>query len=245
MADALVLACGDAETALRATLTRLGPAAGAAVEIVGLARRPGRDAVDPLLAGLGGRRLVVAGTDADLGAVALRLLRTERLGSVLVGFVPTEATTTAGAPTVSAVAETFGLPARPDEALRLALHGEVDPVPLIRDDAGGVLVGLGVLRRLRGVVYCDDDRVLRGTTPRLEVSPDPGAGRDTSTGGLVVRVRGGNLFRRGRGESHGRAVQIGCAPNQPVSDGVEHGRPIRRWTWYRHTEDLRLVRGLF
>jgi hypothetical protein len=162
---------------------------------------------------------------------------------VAVGFVPASMVTASMA-TASAVAETFGLPARPEQALRLALHGEVEPVPLIRDDAGGVLVGRGVLRRLRGIVYCDDDRVLRGAAPRLEVSPDPDAGTDTSVGGLLVRVWSGRLLRRGIGESSGRAVQIGCSPNQPISDGIEHERPVRRWTWYRHTTNLRLIRGL-
>jgi hypothetical protein len=28
-----------------------------------------------------------------------------------------------------------------------------------------------------------------------------------------------------------------------VCDGVAHPRPVRRWTWYRHTADLRLVRA--
>jgi hypothetical protein len=42
----------------------------------------------------------------------------------------------------------------------------------------------------------------------------------------------------------GRAVQVGCLDAQVVSDGVAHPRPVTRWTWYRHTEPLRLVRGL-
>jgi hypothetical protein len=24
-------------------------------------------------------------------------------------------------------------------------------------------------------------------------------------------------------------------------DGVPHPRPVTRWTWYRHTEDLRAI----
>ena len=228
MVDALVVVCGGV----------VPPTPPQTVEVVSVPARPGRQDVDSLLDRIGGRRLVVTGTDADLAAVVLRLLRTERLDDVPVGFVP--ASTVAA----SAAAEVFGLPARPEQALRLALHGDIDPVPLIRDDAGGVLVGRGVLRRLRGVVYCDEERVLRGAAPRLEVSPDPDAGRDTSVGGLLVRVWNGRLFRRGIGESSGRAVQIGCVANQPVSDGIEHERPVRRWTWYRHTVNLRLVRGL-
>jgi hypothetical protein len=219
--DALVLACGDTPAGVE--------------DAVRVGRRPGKDEVDPLLDALDGRRLVVAGTDADLAAVALRLLRTERLGTVTVGVLPTPE---------SALAEAYGLPMAPDQALRLALQGDPDPVPLIRDDTGGVLVGRGLLVGLRGVAYCDDDRVLRGTAARLEVTPDPGASPDTSVNGLVVRVTSAGLFRRGVTESTGRAVQIGCAPTRPISDGVEHDRSVTRWTWYRHTEDLRLVRGL-
>lgn len=247
MVDALVVVCGDAvppalpravEVTARPSMevARTRPS----IEVVSVPAHPGKQDVDTLLDRIDGRRLIVTGTDADLAAVVLRLLRTERLDDVPVGFVPSGASAVA----TSAVAEVFGLPARPEQALRLALRGDVDPVPLIRDDAGGVLVGRGVLRGLRGVVYCDDDRVLRGTAPRLEVSPDPDAGPDTSVGGLLVRVWSGRLLRRRISESSGRAVQIGCSPNQPVSDGIQHERPVRRWTWYRHTANLRLVRGL-
>lgn len=243
MVDALVVVCGDAvppalpqavEVRTRSSIEVAPATAQPSIEVVPVPACPGRKDVDPLLERIGGRRLIVTGADADLAAVVLRLMRTERLDDVPVGFVP------AGA---SAVSELFGLPARPEQALRLALQGDVDLVPLIRDDAGGVLVGRGVLRSLRGIAYCDDDRVLRGVARRVEVSPDPYAGPDTSTGGLLVRVWGGRLFRRRIRESSGRAVQIGCSPNQPVSDGIEH-EPVRRWTWYRHTANLRLVRGL-
>ena len=36
----------------------------------------------------------------------------------------------------------------------------------------------------------------------------------------------------------GRAFEIGCDPATPVSDGVPHEREMKRWHWYRHTEDL-------
>jgi hypothetical protein len=222
MEHALVLACGESPTF-------------GAGEVVRLPAWPGAAQVDPLLAQLGDRRLVVIGTDPDLAAVVLRLLRTERLGAVTIGYVPVEDTP---------AARLYGLPWPPEQSLRLAVQGDVDPVPLIRDDAGGVLVGSGLLIRPRAVVYCDDKRVLRGTARYLEVAPDPGAGPDTAAGGLVVRVLGGKLFQLGRSETAGRAVQIGCTATYPYSDGVPHERPVRRWTWYRHTEDLRLVRGL-
>jgi hypothetical protein len=193
-----------------------------------LPARPGRAELDPLLAELTPSRLVLAGTDADLGAVVLRLLRTERLADIEVAYLPTSPD--------SVVAATWGMPTAPAAAAVLAQHGEPDRVPLIRDDAGGVLLGRGEVRPARGVIYCDDDLVLRGQANRLEVTP-------LAPVGVQVRaVRAGLLGRRVRA-SHGRAVQIGCLAATVLVDGVPHPRPVTRWTWYKHTEDLRLVRG--
>lgn len=194
--------------------------------ITNLPATPGKDDLAPVLRAVSGR-LVVIGTDADLAAVVLRLLRTDRLAGVPVGFVPRGRE--------SRVAEVWRLPSRPQDACRVALDGEVDPVPLVRDDTGGVLVGAGALRRVRGVAYCDDDRVLRGKANRIVVLPD-------AEYGLEVHITPGPL-RRAR-VARGRAFQLGCLPTVPVSDGVAHAREVSRWTWYRHTEDLRLARGL-
>jgi hypothetical protein len=191
---------------------------------------PGRTEIDPLLAALDGRRLAVCGTDADLAAVVLRLLRTERLDDVPVAYLP--------AGDYSAAAALWGLPTDPRRALDLALRGEPHRVPLVRDDAGGVLVGLGVLAPVRGAAYCDDEQVLRGQARRFAVTPDP-----TGGAGLVVRVVRRGLLGRVR-TAYGRAAALACLPTLPVCDGVPHPRPVSRWTWYRHTEDLRLVRGL-
>ncbi|MBO0839750.1 MAG: hypothetical protein J2O49_02885 [Sciscionella sp.] len=190
---------------------------------------PGKSDVDPLLAGLGDHRLVVYGTDADLAAVVLRLLRTQRLAGTVVGYVPVD--------TRSAVGRLWDLPTDNGKALDLALRGEPDRVPLIRDDHGGVLLGMGVLGPVRGVAYCDDTVVLRGHASRIEVTADMNAG-------LAVRViRRGVLTRRQR-TTTGRAMQIGGSSMRPQCDGVPHPRSVTKWTWYRHTDDLRLVRGL-
>jgi hypothetical protein len=191
-----------------------------------VSQRPGRGELDPLLAGA--TRVAVAGTDADLAAVALRLLRTERLGAVEVAYLPVDPE--------SAVARAWGVPTSAAAASALAVHGEVDRVPLVRDDAGGVLLGRGELQPLRGVVYCDAELVLRGQAGRLVVTPLAPVGVD-------VRVTGIGLRRRVRAAA-GRAVQVGCLAATVVSDGVAHPRPVTRWTWYRHTEDLRMVRGV-
>jgi hypothetical protein len=198
------------------------------VRVVRVPAAPGKADVDPLLGE--SDHLIVAGTDADLAAVVLRLLRKEQLAGVSVGFVP-------GSPE-SAVAAIWGLPTDPLRALALALRGEVDPVPLIRDDAGGVLVGRGSIGTVRGVAYCDETLALRGPARSIEVEPD-----DTGGSGLVVRVVKGAFFKRPV-DFRARAFELGCIPTRPVRDGVPYPRAVSKWTWYRHVEDLRLVRGL-
>jgi hypothetical protein len=202
------------------------PAGSAAV-----GERPGREELNevPEFVDTALSRVVVAGSDADLAAVVLRLLRTERLGQVAVGYLP--------ASRDSAVARLWGLPVAPSEALAVACGGEPDAVPLVRDDVGGVLLGQGVLRPMRGVAYCDDVLVLRGQASRLEVTP-------SAPDGVAVRAaRVGTLGLRSS-SAVGRAVQVGCLSATVVSDGVPHPRPVTKWTWYRHTEPLRLVRGV-
>src|ERR1041384_5117123 len=81
--DALVLACGNpGDTTEIPALTERDD-----IELVRVAARPGKPELDPVLKRLDGQRLVVHGTDADLAAVVLRLLRSERLADVPVGFV--------------------------------------------------------------------------------------------------------------------------------------------------------------
>ena len=224
---ALVLACGkDAGHAQSPALADRDD-----VELRRVPDRPGKDDVDHLVKGLDGRRLVVIGTDADLAAVVLRLHRGERLAEVTVGYVPTEADST--------VASLWDLPLDAGRAIDVALTGEVDPVPLIRDDSGGVLVGRGVISPVRGMAYCDESVVLRGQASRITVSPDPDRGA-----GLLVQVTKRALVVKRTTAARGRACQIGCVPAIVRLDGVPHPRPVTKWTWYRNTEDLRLARGL-
>ncbi|HEX4222495.1 MAG TPA: hypothetical protein VHZ97_09060 [Pseudonocardiaceae bacterium] len=196
------------------------------VIIHSLRQRPGKDEVDPILAELDGRRLVVAGTDADLAAVVLRLLRTERIGgddAVDLGYLPVSAD--------SVTARLWRLPRR---TLDVALDAPVRPTPLVRDDNGGVLVGAGTIAGPDAVVYCDDTRVLSGKAKLVTVTPDPE--------GVRVSVTHKGVLRRTGPAVTGRACQIGGDLPDVHSDGVPHGRPMPRWTWYRHTEDLRLAR---
>ncbi|HEX5114041.1 MAG TPA: hypothetical protein VFW65_02465 [Pseudonocardiaceae bacterium] len=222
---AMVLACGrGADVAPSALAGRPG------VTMRRLPSAPGKDHVDPVLRLVGPDaehdRLVVLGADADLAAVVLRLLRRERL-DVPVGFVALDAR--------SAAVANWGLPVNGDQALDVALAADPQAVPLVRDDNGGVLVGLGRLGPLRGVAYCDDAQVLRGPAREIRVTPH--------AAGVAVAVAPMSWFHRTTVISHGRAFQLGCLPTRVIRDGVANDRPVQRWTWYRHTEDLLLVRA--
>jgi hypothetical protein len=184
---------------------------------------PGKSEVDPLVKSVTDGHVIVHGSDADLAAIVARLLRTDRL-DVPLGYVPVDA----GSP----IARLWGLP---KDRVGAALDGEAGTFPLVRDDSGGVLVGLGVLAAVRGTVFCDDETALRGPAARIEVTPDPELG-------LRVRITRKGLLRNKISTLTGRAVQFGGDPVTPVRDGVSHPRSLNRWTWYRHTEDLRVVR---
>jgi hypothetical protein len=215
---ALILGCGPAVTS--GDWQKLASATGS--ERHEIPATPGKNDVDPLLKGEDADRVIVHGTDADLAAVVLRLMRTERVTEVPVGYVPVDRKQ-------STVARLWDLPADPVAA---ALTGSDRALPLIRDDAGGVLLGLGVLAPAHGTVYCDDAVALRGDASRIEVTP--------GTDGVEVRVIRGRLRRPAT--YAGRAVQFGVDPTTPIRDGVPYPRPMTRWTWYRHTDDLRAIR---
>lgn len=198
-----------------------------------LPARPDRVELDPVLDRVDPRRVVVSGTDADLAAVLVRLLRTERL-HVEIAYLP---------PGPTPATRAWGLP-HGRAAAALAVTGTAAPVPLVRDDAGGVLVGRGEVDGLTGECYCDETLVLRGTGPRLVVVP----GRDGIAVRAGRRAPDGRtrpvppMAAAGRGSALGRAVQVGGESFAVTVDGVAHPRRVQRWTWFRHTTDLLLVR---
>jgi hypothetical protein len=196
------------------------PAVLAGVPAVAVPARPGKDDLDPLLKDGPPRRLIVLGEDADLGSVLVRLLRRELLEKVEVAYVPVSRR--------SAAAAAWGLPKDTGQAAALALDGKASPVPLIRDDVGGVLVGRGEIGRFQGEAYCDDELVARGTVRRLRAAPGPDGVSSISASGVKAAT--------------GRALQVGCVEASVLVDGVAHPRTVIRWTWYRHTSDWLLVR---
>ena len=123
-------------------------------------RRPGK-AIDGLFA----ETAAGVGDDADLAAVVLRLLRKELLGAVDVAYAPRRPDT-GRRPVGPAVRDCRGSAGR---------DRQVDVVPLVRDDVGGVLVGAGYLGPLTGTVYVDEHRVLQGAARRSD-QPRPGEG---------------------------------------------------------------------
>lgn len=184
--------------------------------------RPGKR-IDPLLAG----RVLVIGDDADLAAVALRLMRTEKLASVQLAYV-------SRLPTPFSTAHR--LPSGP-AGLRVAGRGQPRPITLVRDDVGGVLLGRGSIAPITGMIYADEHRVLAGPAASVVVAPD-------DEKGLTVTVTGRRrwgVFGGGSRSTKARAVQISAEPMTPSRDGVDHPRPVDRWIWYRHTEPLLLV----
>ncbi|MDR7302157.1 hypothetical protein [Haloactinomyces albus] len=230
----IALSCGNIDHATR-------PAADG-VRWIDVPATPGRADVDPVLAEATGR-VVVHGTDADLASVVLRLLRKNRLQELTVGYVPV---------TASAASRLWEIPVG---AFAFALQGQARPAPLIRDDNGGVLIATGTIAPITGQAYCDDQRILHGSALGLEVSPDPDAealpeptADPIATepapvmDGLRATVVRRRLLRRRRATAYGRATQASFQQARVLCDGVAHPRPMRKWAWYRHTEDLLLVR---
>jgi hypothetical protein len=162
------------------------------------------------------RRVVVLGTHADLATVLTGLLRTDRL-DVEVGFVY-----------------------RSWSAGR-ARSGTARRVPLIRDDTGTVITRAahwlppdGSARTIVGEAVVDDTVLFDGAAAGVRIEPIeqlPG-----------LRARALTAPMRPRRWMTGRAVQLGTTGAQVVRDGVAGPRPVRRSTFYRHTEGWLAVR---
>ena len=148
---------------------------------------PARADVDPVLADVpAGGRLAVAGDDAALAAVLVRLLRRERL-DVAVALLPAPDSAAAGA---------WGLPTDPAAAIALARDGVAHPSPLVRDDHGGLVAGRHATGPFHGEVYCDEHLVARGDAESHGRRPGPRGRRDRD------RHRPAPARRAARGARH-------------------------------------------
>jgi hypothetical protein len=154
-------------------------------------------------------RVVVVGSDADLAAVLTRLLRADRL-NVEVGHAR-----------------------RPWNARR-ARTGSARRVPLIRDETGTVIVGAGYwlpvedARTIHGEAVVDDTLLFDGEATGVRIEPI-----DTMPG-LRASVLSSRM--RARRWITGRAAQLGSEAALVIRDGEAGPRPVKRSTFYRHTE---------
>lgn len=162
------------------------------------------------------RRIVVVGAHTDLATVLGRLLRADRL-AVEVAFVPRWRTG------------------------RRALRGTARRVPLIRDETGAVLVGAAYwlppddsLRVIEGEAVVDDIVLFDGSTTAVRIEPI-----DEMPG---LRASALNSRMRPKRWVTGRAAQLGSPGALVVRDGIPGARPVRRSTFYRHTEGWLSVR---
>lgn len=153
------------------------------------------------------RRVVVAGSEADLAAVLTRLMRTERL-DIEVAHVDGR------------------------RGARRAVGGVARRVPLIRDDTATVLVGAALWLPpdgsgvIRGEAVVDDAVLFDGAVGAVRVEPT------TALPGLRATVSLGRPRRRWLA---GRAVQLGTTGARVLRDGLEGSREVKRSTFYRHT----------
>ncbi len=161
-------------------------------------------------AAAGALRLVVPGTHANLAVVLARLLRIDRL-DVEVAHVRRWWTT------------------------RRALGGSARRIPLIRDETGAVIAGAAhwlppddTAETVTGEAVVDDAVLFDGTVRGVRIEPM------AELPGLRARVLTGRLRRRRW--ATGRAAQLGTTGVLVVRDGVPATRPVRRSTFYRHTQ---------
>jgi hypothetical protein len=159
------------------------------------------------------RRLIVVGSDAELASVLTRLLRLDRL-DVEVGHVPRRL------------------------GARRARDGTARRVPLIRDETGHVIVAAaewrGDVGALHGEAVIDDTVLFDGDVPGVRIEPTP----------TMPGLRAAVLSGRGRPRRWvtGRAAQLGTTEARVIRDGIRAPRPVKRSTFYRHTEGWLRVR---
>jgi hypothetical protein len=162
------------------------------------------------------RRVVVVGSPADLAAVLTRLLRADRL-DVEVAHVR-----------------------RPWQALH-ARRGAATRIPLIRDETGAVITEAAYwlppdegAATIRGEATVDDAVLFHGDITGVRIEPT------ATMPGLRAAALSSRM--RPRGWIAGRAAQLGTEAALVVRDGVPAQRPVRRSTFYRHTQGWLRVR---
>ncbi|MDK4257738.1 hypothetical protein [Corynebacterium propinquum] len=132
-------------------------------------------------------RIIVLGSDAALSAVLTRLMRADALWPQ-IGFVPI---TDDARDDESTAARNWSLPTDPAAALKLALTGEVKPVPLIRNDAGQAVAGSATITQwdggaMTGEIIVDDATLVQQDARGLADGSSAGSGGATAFGARLV-----------------------------------------------------------
>ena len=200
----------EAVEAARAVLAEVGP-----VEVVSTAT-PGE--LDKALDSCGDRRLVVAGGDGSLHLAVTRLRARGELAERPIALVPLG--------TGNDLARALDLPLDPTEAAQLVLTGRHQPMDLLVDDVGGIVVnavhvGVGAeaaasagrLKPLLGLVAYPLGAVfagLRSSGWRLRVEVDGRVVSDSDVRSLMVGI--------GNGPGIGGGTQL--LPHAVPDDGL-------------------------
>ena len=233
--------------AARAVLAEAGP-----VEVVSTGTP---EELDAALDACGSRRLVVAGGDGSLHLAVTRLRARGELADRPIALVPMG--------TGNDLARSLGVPLEPDEAARLVLTGRPQPLDLLVDDVGGVVVNavhvgvgaeaaeragrlkpvLGLLAYPLGAVFAG----LRASGWRLRVEVDGTVLADAHRRSLMVGI--------GNGRSIGGGTEL--FPDATPDDGlldvvvsratgplarVRYGTALRSGT-HLDDPDVRTARG--
>jgi len=210
---------------------------GASVEVVSTSS-PGE--LDGVLHRAGPRRIVVVGGDGSLHAVVKALHRRHELADAVIGLVPLG--------TGNDFARTLSLPLEPEAAARVVRKGAPQPLDLIVDDRGGVVVnsvhaGAGAAaaraaerwkERLGRVGYAVGALITAVNPPtvRVEVTVDG----EVVHQGRVLQVAVGNGIYVGGGTA--------LTPEAEPTDGLADVLVARPETgWARLAYAARLVVG--
>ena len=189
----------EAVEAARAVLQEAGP-----VEVVSTATL---DELDRALDACGDRRLVVAGGDGSLHVTVERLLARGELAERPVALVPLG--------TGNDLARALDLPLDAAEAARLVLTGREQPMDLLVDDTGGIVVNAVHLG-----VGAEAAAAAGRWKPRLGVVAYPlgavAAGLRTSCWRLRVEVDGRVLA-----DTHRRSLMVGIGNGPGIGGGTQ------------------------
>jgi hypothetical protein len=155
------------------------------------------------------RRVIVVGSHTDLATVLTRLMRADRL-DIEVAHVH-----------------------RPWGGRR-ALTAPATRMPLIRDETGTVITRAAFWlategrQAIHGEATVDDTPLFDGEVTGVRIEPIPAMpGLRASV--LTTRMRPKRWIT-------GRAAQLGSDSALVIRDGLHGPRPVRRSTFYRHTE---------